>query len=154
MSYMGLKRRGTACHAFGAPAAAFLALVSLLALPACTPAQSVPRAAVQTLRVTERDFHIAVPRSIPSGDVVLQVRNLGPDWHELIIVHRDMRLPLRADGITVDEDALGSSMVGALEPGEVGVRDLRVHLTPGHYQFFCNMAGHFMAGMYRNVVVR
>jgi hypothetical protein len=151
---MGLTTRGTARHALRRPALALLATACFVLPAACTSGLDHAVVAGHTLQITERDFHISVPRSIPSGDVLLHVRNAGPDWHELIIVHRDMRLPLRADGITVDEEALGSSIVGALEPQEVGAGDLRVNLTPGHYQFFCNMAGHFMAGMYRNVVVR
>jgi hypothetical protein len=151
---MGLTRRGTARHALSRPSLALFATVCLASAVACTSGQDRTRTAPPTLQVTERDFQISVPRSVPSGNVLLQVRNVGPDWHELIIVHRDMRLPLRADGVTVDEEALGSSVVGALEPSQVGSRDLRVHLTPGHYQFFCNMAGHFMAGMYTNIVVR
>jgi uncharacterized cupredoxin-like copper-binding protein len=85
---------------------------------------------------------------------LLHVTNEGPDWHELIIAHSGAQLPLRSDGLTVNEEALQPVIVGALEPAEAGVHDLRVHLAPGHYQFFCNMAGHFMAGMYGTIVVR
>jgi uncharacterized cupredoxin-like copper-binding protein len=45
--------------------------------------------------------------------------------------------------------------VGELEPGAPGsVRTLRLHLAPGRYVFFCNMAGHFLGGMPADVVVQ
>ena len=63
-------------------------------------------------------------------------------------------LPLRTDGVTVDEDALQPATVGALEPGLPGsVRMLRLDLTPGHYEIFCNMAGHYLGGMHTELTV-
>ena len=67
---------------------------------------------------------------------------------------RDSSLPRRADGITIDEDALEAANVGALEPGAPGsVRELRLHLSPGRYEMFCNMAGHYFGGMHTELVV-
>jgi uncharacterized cupredoxin-like copper-binding protein len=31
---------------------------------------------------------------------------------------------------------------------------LRVRLTPGRYEFFCNMSGHYLGGMHTVIVVR
>jgi uncharacterized cupredoxin-like copper-binding protein len=31
---------------------------------------------------------------------------------------------------------------------------VRAHLTPGRYVLFCNMSGHYLAGMRRVLVVR
>jgi uncharacterized cupredoxin-like copper-binding protein len=86
---------------------------------------------------------------------VLSVHNRGPDDHELIVVRaRDSALPLRADGVTVDEDALEPAKVGILEPGAPGsVRELRLRLAPGRYELFCNMAGHYLGGMYAELMV-
>ncbi len=107
------------------------------------------------IQVTERDFHISAPAEVSTGNLSLRVKNEGPDSHEFIIVRINGKLPLRADGLTVNEEALQSDNVGTLEPGEPGtVRDLRLHLTPGTYQFFCNMAGHYMAGMHGSLVVQ
>src|SRR4029077_3778698 len=59
-----------------------------------------------------------------------------------------VELPLRPDAATVDEDGLEPATIGTLEPGPPGsVRELDLHLTPGHYEVFCNMAGHYLAGM-------
>jgi uncharacterized cupredoxin-like copper-binding protein len=111
----------------------------------------------RVVHVTERDFSIKVsPRTLEAGDVVLRATNRGPDQHELIVARvGDSKLPLRSDGLTVDEDGVEKSIVGVLEPGEPNsVRELRVQLNPGHYVLFCNMSGHFMGGMRADVVVR
>jgi uncharacterized cupredoxin-like copper-binding protein len=45
--------------------------------------------------------------------------------------------------------------LGELEPCAPGsVQTLRLHLAPGRYVFFCNMAGHFLGGMHAEVVVQ
>jgi uncharacterized cupredoxin-like copper-binding protein len=132
-----------------------VALPAALASSGCgSPgASAAPEHAVT---VSERDFHITAPAALQSGTVTLRVHNEGPDQHELIIVPGSVAsLPLRADGLTVDEAAVESSEPGALEPGEPGTtRDLTVQLKPGRYVFFCNMEGHFMAGMHTEVEVR
>ena len=57
------------------------------------------------LRVTERDFSIKAPKQVRAGDVELIVHNKGPASHELIVVREgDGGLPLRSDGLTVDEE--------------------------------------------------
>jgi uncharacterized cupredoxin-like copper-binding protein len=108
------------------------------------------------LKVSERDFHISAPKRARAGRFTLSVQNRGPVAHELILVRADRpRLPLRADGFTVDEDALEGVTAGALEPGQPGKdRRLDVHLRPGRYVMFCNMAGHYLAGMHRKLTVR
>ena len=136
---------------------AVLAILTSSGLTGCggsaTPA-GAPRATV--VRVREQDFRIAVrPTRLPAGDVRLVLENAGPDDHELIIVRAQRRaLPLRADGLTVDEEALRSVTVATLEPAGPGsTRQVRLHLTPGKYAVFCNMAGHFMGGMHASFVV-
>jgi uncharacterized cupredoxin-like copper-binding protein len=135
-------------------ALALLALPAAVALAGCGSTRASADAA-KPAAVSERDFKIEAPSRLHSGLVSLHVRNEGPDQHELIVVRgTEPRLPLRADGLTVDEEALESVEPGALEPGEPGtVRTLDVDLKPGRYVFFCNMEGHFMAGMHTEVVV-
>jgi uncharacterized cupredoxin-like copper-binding protein len=86
----------------------------------------------------------------------LTVANKGPDNHELIVVRTpSARLLLRSDGLTVNEEALRPVKQKSLEPGAPGtVRELRLHLTPGRYVLFCNMSGHFLAGMHAELLVR
>jgi uncharacterized cupredoxin-like copper-binding protein len=108
------------------------------------------------VHVTERDFKIDAPRTAPAGDVRLSIESKGPVMHELFIVRADhASLPLRPDGLTIDEDAIERVTAGSaddLEPGTV--RDLAVHLTPGRYVLFCNMSGHYRGGMHENLVVQ
>ena len=114
-------------------------------------------AAGTAVAVTERDFQISAPAEVAAGDVRLRVRNDGPDRHELLVVRRPDRapLPLRGDGLTLDEDALESATVGILEAREPNtVNDLQVHLEPGRYQLFCNMFGHYLGGMQTELIVR
>jgi uncharacterized cupredoxin-like copper-binding protein len=58
--------------------------------------------------------------------------------------------------VTLDEEAAeeSKSIAGALEPAEPGIRRLRVHLTPGRYVLFCNMTGHYLGGMDRDIEVQ
>src|SRR4051812_14539573 len=96
-----------------------LLAAGLLAAGGCASAgSSSSRAASTVVDVTERDFHISISRpQVRAGEVVLRVRNLGPDSHELIVVRSPTpKLPLRPDDITVDEGALERATVGALEP--------------------------------------
>jgi len=108
------------------------------------------------LPIAEQDFKITAPRVVRAGEIELRSRNRGPDDHELIIVrHGRGRLPMRSDGITIDEDALERQEVGVLEPfapKTVGV--LHIELAPGRYVLFCNMAGHFLGGMHATLVVQ
>jgi uncharacterized cupredoxin-like copper-binding protein len=143
---------GTFCKRLVLPAA--VAVVAALAA-ACGSTAEVAGPDVHTVRITESDFRVKAPRRLPAGRTVLSVVNRGPDDHELIVVRaRGNRLPLRDDGLTVDEDALEPVTLGTLEPGEPkSVRVLRVTLTPGRYVLLCNMAGHFFGGMHTQLVV-
>ena len=136
-----------------------LGRLSMVVLPvfllvSCSDTGRVSPARPSVVRISERDFRTVVtPKRIPAGEAELVVRNHGPDVHELIIVRsRRSRLPIRLDELTVDEEAVNE--VGAVEglPPN-GVRRLLLHLAPGRYEVFCNMAGHFMAGMSGTLVV-
>jgi hypothetical protein len=131
-----------------------LVVLPVLAVVGCAEADTVSRAPHSLIRVSERDFRIVVtPGHIPAGEAELVVTNHGPDTHELIVVRsRRSQLPLRLDGLTVDEEALHAvATVEGVDPKRVG--RVRLHLAPGRYELFCNMAGHFMAGMHGDLVV-
>lgn len=125
-----------------------------LAIPAVSGAQA--RHGPKIVKVSERDFHITTPKRLPAGDVVIRLKNRGPDDHEFFVVRAGKEeLPMRADGLTVDEDAIEHRTAGGVEPGVPGsVRTLRVHLRPGRYVMFCNMSGHYLGGMDTDVVVK
>jgi uncharacterized cupredoxin-like copper-binding protein len=105
--------------------------------------------ALPVVSITERDFAIRAPHEVPAGDVLVVLKNQGPVSHELLIVRAGKAngLPLRADGFTIDEESLRRRLVIAIEPAGPGVRKQVVHLAPGRYTLFCNMAGHALAGM-------
>ena len=114
------------------------------------------RESARVISVRERDFRISLSRThVSAGDVVIRAENSGPDAHELIVIRSDgARLRLRLDGMTIDEEGLEKSIVGALEPGPAGeTRELRVRLEPGTYTLLCNMYGHYMGGMHSTLVV-
>jgi len=131
-------------------------LFTIAFVGAATPQGHASAGGQNALRITERDFHISpVKRTVSRGEVRFEVKNAGPESHELIVVRRQGRLPLRADGLTVDEETLESVKVGGLEPAQSGkTRELQLHLAPGHYQLFCNMSGHYLGGMHAELIVR
>jgi uncharacterized cupredoxin-like copper-binding protein len=131
-----------------------LAVIPLV-LGGCGSAKHAARAGA-AVSVTERDFHISAPTTLAAGVVTFSVTNDGPERHEFIVARANgSGEPLRADGLTINEEQLQKEEVGELEPGGPGaVRTLRVKLTPGRYVFFCNMAGHFLGGMHHEVVVQ
>jgi uncharacterized cupredoxin-like copper-binding protein len=110
----------------------------------------------EVVRVVERDFHITVVHGrLTAGEVLFRVTNRGPDEHEFIVVRADRGLPLRPDGITLDEEALGKNIIGSIEPVPAGrTNTLRLALTTGRYELVCNMFGHYMGGMHAPLVVR
>ena len=123
----------------------------------CGSGTSGSATASAQVTVTERDFHIGLSTdAIQAGTVRLQIHNAGPDDHELIVApQRSSGLPLRSDGFTVNEEAIASSEPGSIEPQQPGgTENLIVALKPGRYTLFCNMEGHYMAGMHTTLVVR
>jgi len=125
-----------------------------IGLSACSSSPRASDHGATVVRVTVRDFHIKVsPKHIPAGPARLVVVNKGPDTHEILVARTGSALPLRSDGLTVDEDKLEPVTVGEAEgesPGAVEV--LRVKLRPGRYELFCNMAGHYLGGMSAQLV--
>jgi uncharacterized cupredoxin-like copper-binding protein len=112
--------------------------------------------AARVVRVTERDFRITAPSQLSAGRVRLSVSNFGPDAHELIVarVGGGAPLPLRRDGLTVDEERIQAATPGSLEPGAPGSHgELTVDLARGRYVLFCNMSGHYLGGMHAELVV-
>ena len=99
----------------------------------------------------------ATPAFARAGDVTFEVTNNSKDViHEMIVVNlKDEKTPLpyvAADN-KVDEDAAGHlGEVSELDPGKGGALTLK--LDPGTYMLFCNIPGHYMAGMWTTVTVK
>jgi uncharacterized cupredoxin-like copper-binding protein len=81
------------------------------------------------------DYVIRMPESIPSGQIVLHVKNIGTHVHNIEIQGQgvDAKLPRN------------------LPPGES--TDLRVTLTPGTYHVTCPVGPHEMLGMRMDLTV-
>jgi uncharacterized cupredoxin-like copper-binding protein len=76
--------------------------------------------------------------------------------HEFIVVKLSgAALPLRRDGMTVDEEAVEARTAGVLEPQRAGTTTvLSARLSAGRYELLCNMTGHYRGGMHAELVVR
>ena len=95
--------------------------------------------------------------SVPAGKVTFNVVNKSKDMiHEVIVGHLDdptKQLPYVAADSKVDEegsDHLGE--VSELDPGKSG--SLILTLKPGTYILYCNVANHYMAGMWTLLTVK
>jgi uncharacterized cupredoxin-like copper-binding protein len=130
------------------------AIAVLLLLPACTSGPPEQDGPLFHVRIKDFKIHPALP-SVEDGVVTLSVWNAGPSTHEFVVVQSDAsadELPMGADGIRVDEDAV----VPVDELEEVGAKTrgiLSLSLSPGRYVLFCNLEGHYLAGMHASLEV-
>ena len=90
-------------------------------------------------------------QTVPAGKVTFEVTNASKEtMHEMIVApvaDENAVLPYIDNESRVDEEAthdLGE--VSELEGGKSGT--LTVDLKPGLYVLFCNIPGHYMAGMW------
>jgi len=96
-------------------------------------------------------------QSAPAGDVTFNVKNGSHDLtHEMLVVKLDdpnKPLPYAAADLMVNEDQIKSlGEVSELDPGKTG--KLTLNLKPGTYLLFCNVPGHFDAGMWTAFTVK
>jgi uncharacterized cupredoxin-like copper-binding protein len=101
--------------------------------------------------------------TVPHGTVTFRVTNAGAVKHEMVI------LPLPASQVVgtrpfdgeakIDESGVlgeasksgGEGAGEGIEPGAEG--GLTVTLAPGQYELVCNLAGHYVSGMYSTLTV-
>jgi len=88
--------------------------------------------------------------TVKAGHVVFDVRNEAQGQpHEVIIAKlkdRNQTVSVAPGADRVDEKKLKTlGEVSDLDPGKEG--KLSVNLKPGEYLLFCNMKGHYQAGM-------
>ncbi len=112
-----------------------------------------------TVEITQRDFRFhANVTSVPAGTVTFRVHNRGPSTHEFNVDRTELpdgSLPLRADGLTVNEDSPVLHRIDSLnEVSYQSTDELTVHLKPGHYVLYCNLEGHYLGGMHVSLTVR
>ena len=90
-------------------------------------------------------------KSVAAGKITFEVTNNSKETiHEMLvapIADENVVLPFIANENRVDEEAahdLGE--VSELDPAKSGA--LTLDLKPGNYILYCNVPGHFMAGMW------
>ena len=131
----------------------FVCAATFIVLSSCS---STVRPSGPSVDVTIRDFSIRTSTpTVNAGQIAFDIYNQGPATHEFVVVRTDLpddQLPIGADGLSVDEDAL----TGVGELSEVNIwtsHILDLRLTPGRYVFFCNLDGHYLGGMHMTFVV-
>ena len=90
-------------------------------------------------------------QTVPPGKITFDVTNDAKETiHEMLISpvkDENTILPFVENENRVDEEASGDlGEVSELEPGKSG--SLTLELKPGNYILFCNVPGHYMAGMW------
>jgi hypothetical protein len=102
--------------------------------------------------VTVKNFAIQLPSVIPTGRVTFRVHGDGPTLHEFNVARSDLGprdLPLAEDDTVNDgQNTSRFFWVGQVEGIDIGMtKTFTTNITAGHYDFYCNMDGHYMAGM-------
>jgi uncharacterized cupredoxin-like copper-binding protein len=111
-------------------------------------------AAAGHVTASEKEFVISLAATTAAaGSTTFDVTNEGTVDHEFIVVKTDLpadRLPLTNGDVAEDQ----VSVAGKLEDVPVGTtQSLVVALQPGHYVIFCNVSGHYSAGMHQDLTV-
>jgi len=102
-------------------------------------------------------MHVTADRAaVPAGEVTFAVTNDSKDIvHEMLVVEvadTSKPLPYVESESRVDEDAAGHlGEVSELDPGASGSLTLSLH--KGTYMLFCNVPGHYAAGMWTLITV-
>ena len=93
-----------------------------------------------------------------AGPTKIEAPNEGAVEHELVVFKTDMnpaKLPTEANGEVneekMDKVAESAGEIPDVEAGETKSEDFK--LTPGKYVIFCNLPGHYAAGMYGTLTV-
>ncbi len=93
---------------------------------------------------------------IPAGEVTFRVVNESQEFYHSMaispVADPSRQLPYLIDKMMVDEEAAGTTVrVKELKPHTSG--SVTVDLRPGTYFLYCNIAGHYVMGMWTIVTV-
>lgn len=95
----------------------------------------VPAGEANLVEVTEEEWLINMPASLPAGLTTFEVTNTGAVVHNFEIEGQDIEEELESD----------------LQPGDTG--SLTVDLQPGTYTVYCPISGHDELGMELELIV-
>jgi uncharacterized cupredoxin-like copper-binding protein len=110
--------------------------MAMLAM-AVPPPQTAPAPAARLLAFAD-EFRFNTSRDVvPAGRLILQVKNIGEDEHDL-----------RIKG----PNGVARAETGVVEPGDLG--QIRVRLPQGRYTYLCTVADHAERGMAGTLMVR
>jgi hypothetical protein len=101
------------------------------------PSLSAPAPLARVLSFADEFRFNTSRRVVPAGPLLLQVKNIGEDEHDLRIL--GPRGAVRAE-------------TGVVDPGDLG--QIRTRLARGRYTFFCTVADHAARGMTGSLLVR
>jgi len=115
-------------------------------------ASTAPSAASGTVTAGLSEYKLELgATSAPAGSVTFDVTNNGKIDHEFVVFKTDLaadKLPLSADGETVDEEGGGVTAVDEIaEFGPGTTKSLTVDLPAGHYVLICNVPTHYTSGI-------
>jgi uncharacterized cupredoxin-like copper-binding protein len=159
----GAAAQSPAPMASGMPAASPAAAVpSYLPCPSPVPAASgsavaSTTACIQRVDVIATEYSLTPGTSeLAAGATTFVVNNVGATTHEFVVFRTDLpadQLPMTADGVEVDEDALEA--MGEVEDVLPGTsQEFTVTLEPGNYVAICNIENHYAYGMVTTFTVR
>ncbi len=125
--------------------------------PSTTPASAAGGKALQI--TMSDDFFTPKDATAKAGSVTISAPNTGQLVHEMVLAKTEAdpsKLPTTSDG-SVDEAKLESAGQDAGEIADVtpgGTKKGTFKLTPGKYVMFCNVPGHYAAGMYGTITAK
>lgn len=104
--------------------------------------------AITTVAVELGEMYVKPSVStVRAGKVKFVARNVGRVEHELMVER--MPIQMNAPGMPTEDAAMG--MIEEMGPMHGGQMTLR--LTPGKYELFCNVPGHYAAGQRTTLTV-
>ena len=135
MRSAGATGNGAATARTGMPAAAG----GMMAKRSAAAGATDPR----TVNVTLGEMYVKPSRSsITAGKVTFVAHNKGMLMHELMIE----KLPMKMSGPGKPVESAAQGMIQDMQGGESG--KMTVKLSPGTYELFCNVPGHYASGQH------
>lgn len=112
---------------------------------------------VSTIDIIENEWNLKFDNKIIyAGQVTFNVINQGKAEHEVVILKTNLdaeTLIFKSNGVEIDESASGQIVgeVKSIQSEKTG--SVVVNLYSGKYLLFCNIPGHYKAGMVNMIKV-